>query len=317
MTSQATMTRKQRFFAAVAGQPVDRIPCTGWVHYMTETLGGTEHAMRHIQWIRECDWDICKVVNDFHYPFPEGVESIESVEDMLKFKPASLDEASFAEELKAIRLLRAEFGPDMPIVLTVFDPLRQVVRKAGMSTMEVIFQNPGPAKAMLDAVADTMCRYVKAAKEAGCDGIFLASNSGLRPPARFGLDDERFDKFIRPYELQMLEAMKGMVRIVHVHGAHIDMGRALDYPCEVFSVSDRLPGNPSLADLRKLTDKCLMGGIDESRIHDMTTKELSSQIRNAVELAGRDKLILAPGCTLPAWVPAHQLRRIREVSHQL
>jgi uroporphyrinogen decarboxylase len=60
-----------------------------------------------------------------------------------------------------------------------------------------------------------------------------------------------------------------------------------------------------------------MGGIDESRIHDMTSGELSIQMRNAVEQAGRERLILAPGCTLPAWVPAHQLRRLREEAHSL
>jgi len=44
----------------------------------------------------------------------------------------------------------------------------------------------------------------------------------------------------------MLEAAEGMVRIVHVHGAGIDMQRVIDLPCEVFSVSDRLAG-PSCA----------------------------------------------------------------------
>lgn len=305
------MTRRQRFLAAVQGLPVDRVPCTGWVHFITETLGGTEHALRHIRWVREYEWDVCKVVNDFHYPFPPGTERLESVADMSRFEPASFDEPSFAEELKAIRLLRAEFGADMPIVLTVFEPLRQIVRRVGMSCMDMIFAHPVEATRMLDAVADTMCRYMQAIREAGCDGIFLASTGALRPPARFGLDDARYERFVKPYERQILDAAQGMVRIVHAHGSGIDMGRVIDLPCEVFSVSDRLPGNPSLAELRKITDRCLMGGIDESRIHDMTQHELEVQIADAVRQAGREKLILSPGCTLPSWAPAHQLRLIR------
>ena len=309
--SKPTMTRRERFQAAVAGRPVDHVPCTGWVHFITETLGGNEHAQRHIRWVRDNDWDICKVVNDFHYPFPEGTERLRNVEDMLKFKPASLDEPSFSEELKAVRLLRAEFGEDMPIVLTVFEPLRQIVRRVGMSCMDMIFAHPEEAQHMLDAVADTTRRYMRALKAAGCDGIFLASTGGLRPSARFGLPDAQYETFVKPYERDLLQAAEGMVRILHVHGAGIDMQRVVDLPCEVFSISDRLPGNPSLAQMRGITDKCIMGGIDESRIHDMTQDELELQIADAVQQAGRDKLILSPGCTLPAWVPAHQLRLIR------
>ena len=305
------MTRMQRFHAAVAGEPVDRVPCTGWVHFITEELGGTEHALRHTRWVRDHDWDICKIVNDFHYPFPEGAERLRGVDDMLRFAPASLDEPAFAEELKAIRLLRAEFGPDMPIILTVFEPLRQIVRRAGMPSLQLILDNPQPALRMLDTVAETTARYMGAIRDAGCDGIFLACTGGLRPPVRFGLSDEHYARFVKPYERAMLEAAAGMVRIVHAHGAPIDVDRVIDLPCEVLSLSDRLPGNPSLAQLRRKTDRCLMGGIDESRIHDMSQQELEEQIADAIRQLDGHKMILSPGCTLPAWTPAHQLHLIR------
>jgi len=45
-----------------------------------------------------------------------------------------------------------------------------------------------------------------------------------------------------------------MVGILRVHGAPVDVTRVLDYPFEALSVSDRLAGNRSIADLRKLTD---------------------------------------------------------------
>ncbi|MEJ8846977.1 uroporphyrinogen decarboxylase family protein [Variovorax rhizosphaerae] len=306
------MTKMQRFHAALRDDDVDHVPCTAWMHYVTETLGGTEHAMRHARWVRDCNWDICKVVNDFHYPFPAGLETLESAQDMLRFEPMSLDEPSFAEEIKAIRILRAEFGPDMPILMTTFDPLRQVVRRAGMSTMPLILGNAREAHRMLEAVTDTMCRYMDGLRKAGCDGIHFATNSALRPPNPFGFDDRSYEEFVKPYELRMLDAMEGMVRIIHPHGAGIDMQRVIDYPCDAFCVSDRLPGNPGLAQLRELTDKCLMGGIDESQMWQMTPGEVRAQVHQAIAQVGRRKLILSPGCTIPAWVPAHLLQRFRE-----
>ena len=316
MSTPPAMTRMQRFRAALRHEEVDHVPCTAWMHFVTETLGGTEHAMRHARWVRDCGWDICKVVNDFHYPFPEGVDTLRNAQDMLRFEPMSMEEPSFAEELKAIRLLRAEFGPDMPILMTTFDPMRQVARRAGMSCMPLILAHPRETKRMLEAVTDTMCRYMGALREAGCDGIFFATNSALKPPNPFGFSDAHLQEFVRPWELRMLAAMEGMVRIIHPHGAGIDVTRVLDYPCDAYCISDRLPGNPSLAQLRQMTSRCLMGGIDESQMWQMTPGEVSAQVRDAVAQAGRRGLILSPGCTIPAWVPAHLLEQFRAEAAQ-
>lgn len=115
----------------------------------------------------------------------------------------------------------------------------------------------------------------------------------------------------------MLEAMQGMVRVLHVHGTELDMTRVLDYPVEVLSVSDRLRGNPSLAELRRLSDKCLMGGIDESSLIEMSLPELRAHVRDAVAQAGREKLILSPGCTIPTQTPWYLLQAFRDVSRTL
>lgn len=59
-------------------------------------------------------------------------------------------------------------------------------------------------------------------------------------------------------------------------------------------MSDRLPGNPSLAQLRRKTDRCLMGGIDESRIHDMSQQALEEQIADAIRQLDGRKLTSTP-----------------------
>lgn len=306
------MDKRERFLAAVAGEPVDYPPCTAWVHFATDRLGGTEHALRHARFVRDSDWDICKVVNDFRYPAPPGLETLDRPQDMRRFEPAPLECESFAEELKCIRLLRAEFGERMPIMITTFDPFQQVMRRVGYTRAQLVFRNRAEALAMLDAVCDTMCRYMHAVREAGCDAVFFSINSAIRPPHPRGVDDETCRTYMRPYELRMLEAMQGMVRALHVHGTKLDMQRVLDYPCEVLSVSDRLKGNPPLRELRALSDKCLMGGIDESAIIEMAPPEVRAQVRDCFEQIGRRNFILSPGCTIPTQTPAYLLKAIRE-----
>ncbi|SDE78672.1 uroporphyrinogen decarboxylase family protein [Ruegeria marina] len=301
------MNRQDRFRAAVAGEPLDWVPRTCWAHYMTETLGGAEHARRHIVYQDEYDWDILKVVNDFHYPFPENVETIRGPADMERFRRADMSEYLFAEELDCLRILRAHYGPDLPIVFTTFDPWRQIVRRAGMASIPVLKAHREETLRMLRAVGDSMCTFMGALRDAGCDGIFFSVNSGNQPGSPLYADDETYATFMRDFEIEMLEAMEGMVRFIHVHGAPVSLERFTDYPVDVFSVSDWLKGNPTLAELRDATGKAVIGGIDESRIADMTPDELRAQIADT--LASHDRgLILSPGCTIPIWTPAHLLR---------
>jgi uroporphyrinogen decarboxylase len=308
------MNKRERFLAAVNGGDVDRPPCTVWVHFATDYLPGDEAARRHAAFVRAYDWDICKVMHDYRYPLPPGVETLESPKDMLRFEKLPPDSKNYAEQLKLIRALRADFGPDMPIVDTFFDPFQQVMRKAGFSKAQMVYGNKREALHMLDAVTGTVCGYMQELKKAGCDGVLYSINGAIAPPGDRGIDDETFGTFLRPFDLRVLDAMQGMVRILHVHGTHVDMRRVLDYPCEVYSVSDRLTGNPSLSELRKMTDKCLMGGINEHKVHERSLPELREEIRDAFKQAGKRKFILSPGCTSAPQTPQHIWRCVREAS---
>lgn len=308
------MNKRERFLAAVNGGDVDRPPCTVWVHFATDALPGEEAARRHAAFVRTYDWDICKVMHDYRYPLPEDMETLESPKDMLRFEKMPVSSRNYTEQLKLIGALRADFGPDMPIIDTFFDPFQQVMRKAGFSKAPLVYGNKREALHMLTTITDTVCAYMRELKKTGCDGVLYSINGAIAPPGDRGIDDMTFKTFLRPFDLRVLEAMQGMVRILHVHGTHIDMRRILDYPCEVYSVSDRLTGNPSLAELRKVTDKCLMGGINEQKVHERSLPELREEMWDALKQAGKRKFMLTPGCTSAPQTPEHIWRCVRATS---
>lgn len=304
------MNRRERFAAALRGAAVDRPPCTAWIHFATDALSPEETARRHQLFMQTYGWDFCKLMNDYRFPLPEGVLALESVAEMRRFQRMSMSAAPFAKQLEVHRALRAALGPDVPIVDTSFDPFQQVVRKVGYSRAKFIYANKDEALKMLDAVTETMCDFMRAIKAAGCDGVFYAINGAIVPPHARGIDDETFETFLRPFDLRVLEAMEGMARIVHVHGNPVSMKRVLDYPCEAFSVSDRLRGNPSLAELRAMTGKCLMGGVNEELILERSVPELQAEIADAIKQAGPRNFILSPGCTLQPQTAEHMLRAL-------
>ncbi|MCC6194269.1 MAG: hypothetical protein IT518_07355 [Burkholderiales bacterium] len=311
------MNRRERFLAAVEGREPDRPPVTAWVHFLSDHLSGADTAELHLKFLREYDWDIAKLMNDYRYPVPAGLERLDSAEAMRRFRKLSLDEPAFARQLDAIRRMRRELGPDWPILDTMFDPYQQVVRNVGFAEGKHIPLHRDAALEMIGTVSDTLCAYVAAAREAGADGFFISINTAIRDGYPRGVTDAVSHEFQRPFDLRLLAAAEGTVRVLHVHGVGLDLDRVQDYPCEVISLSDRLAGNPSLAQLRERTGKCLMGGIDETRIQERPLPELRAEIDDAYAQAGRRGWIVAPGCTVASFTPQRTLRCMREHAGRL
>ncbi len=305
------MNKLSRFFAAVQGDPVDRPPVTSWVHFQSDHLEAHEVAQLHLRFLEAYDWDILKVMNDFRYPVPAGVADLSQAQVFEHYAPLGMDEPCFATQLQCLRQIVDQVGDQVPVLETLFEPCQQIVRNIGFDQVEQLFTYPSAALPALEAVTETMCRYVEEVRQTGVQGIFLSINGAIPAHRARGMTDEQHEHFYKKYTVEVLKAAEGMVRVVHVHGDHLQMDRVLDYPCEVFSVSDRLSGNPSLAQLRQMTDKCLMGGIDESKITEHCLPALKAEIDDALAQAGRERFILAPGCTIPSFTAKRSLDFLR------
>ncbi len=306
------MNKMERFHAAVSGQPVDRAPLVAWCNFATDSVSGEENARRQLAWHAACGWDICKVMNDYRLAPPAGVETIERPQDMERFARRSMRERPFAEQLELLRIVRKAIGPDVPLVETLLEPFFSTLFAVGFSRAAFIRAHPREAGAMLSALTDTLENYVAELKAIPVDGVFYATNGCILPPAARGIDDEAYRAFHRPYDLRLLQSMQGLVRIVHAHGNPLDIGRILDYPCEAFSWSDRLPGNPTLAEGRKLTAKCIMGGIDEPKLHERSLPEIRAELADALAQAGGHRnLILSSGCNINPGTSLRTLAALR------
>lgn len=306
------MNKMERFHAAVAGEAVDRVPISLWLHFVTDYLDGAESARLHARFIRHYDWDLAKAISDYRCPLAEGMETLDSPRDMLRVKPKSMDRREFQEQFRLLRVLRADLGSDWPVIDTSFDPVQQITRLAGASRAAMIFENPKESHPMLEAATETVCRYVRELKRIGVDGVLYSTHGAISQPHPIGIDDATFREFFRPYDIRVLEEMEGMVRILHPCLTHLDMDRIKDYPCEVVSWWDRGVGCPSMAEMRRKTDKCLMGGFDHMSVIERPLPDLRDEINDALDQVNGRGIILAPGCTIRSQVPERTLRCVRE-----
>lgn len=301
------MTRMERFRAAVAGQEVDRLPVSVWLHFASEHLSGEEVADLHLRYWREYDWDYLKVMNDYRYPLP-GLEAVESAEDLRRFEPLDMDERPFREQLACLRKLHRELGGSVPIVETVFDPLQTLVRAAGERARLAMLEHPEAGLQALEAITETLCRYVRACAEVGVTGIFFSIN-GARGEGSGGVSEAAFRRFMEPFDRRVLQAAEGLVRIGHVHGFGLEFERVRDYPVEAWSWFHHHT-RPGLAEVRQASRAAIVGGVDEVRIHGQTPAEVARDIRATVEAAGSRGLLIGPGCTVPSDTPRRLLHSV-------
>jgi uroporphyrinogen decarboxylase len=99
--------------------------------------------------------------------------------------------------------------------------------------------------------------------------------------------------------------------ILHIHGekdTYFDL--LSSYPCDAISWEDRLAG-PSIAEARRRTSRCLMGGIDHYAARTSSAEEVLRQAQDALQQAGGRGFILAPGCTFFNDTPVENLKALR------
>lgn len=316
------MSASERVHAAVRGEPVDRVPFIFW-HHFKYVRTGEELAQATLDFFyKKFQLDIIKIMPDLPYPTP--TTPVTAASDLRSLPRLGPDTPAFQEQLVCIRSLRSQLGPDYPLILTLFSPLTYLLRYMGMGGMAQAEaetrRDPESFEQGLAIVTANLRDHMASAIDAGASGIFFSCMGATSAD----FSREEYARFGRPYDLQALDgATKGWLNIVHIHAdpnqtdeeIHFDM--FTDYPVSVLSWSDRLTG-PSLSEALTMTDKCLMGGLDERGplTHGGET-ELENEIMAAITQTKGRRLILANGCSIPDDNPEQWLHIARQMVDNL
>ncbi|HEX5415525.1 MAG TPA: uroporphyrinogen decarboxylase family protein, partial [Chloroflexota bacterium] len=264
-----SMTKRERVLAAVAGAEVDRAPISFWVHNFARENSAEDLAEETARFVATYDWDYVKVQSRASY-FAEGwgnryaysdqptvgprllAHGCQSVADLARLEPLSLDAPVLAEQQQALRLVRARLGPEIPIIWTVFCPLTiaAALLPGGNEAIKAAIRSGDPAlETGLRAIADTYAALGRRYLELGADGIFYASKwVGPRLLSR-----AEHARYARPFDLRILrQVADAPFNVLHLCGEEIYFDDFRDYPGAAvnWAVEDQ---NPSLAQGSRLT----------------------------------------------------------------
>src|SRR5258705_1291120 len=76
------MNKIERVRATLAGRPVDRPPFTVWYHFGNQHAPAERTAQMHLEFFDHYDLDLLKLMNDYDYSMPAGLEVVATAEDL-------------------------------------------------------------------------------------------------------------------------------------------------------------------------------------------------------------------------------------------
>jgi uroporphyrinogen decarboxylase len=325
------ISRRDRVFAAVAGDPPDRPPMAFWGHVYDRESTAQDLAESTLEQRQRYDWDFVKLNPrasyhgepwglSFRYPGgragkPERTSyPIHTLDDLLRLRPVPGDQGALGEQLEAIRLVRKGLPDDVLLVETVFSPLA-VLTDLSENTAAVeraLSREPNAVRAALEAVTRTFEDFVPRVLAAGADGIYFATvewASADRPWTA-----AQYREFATPYDLRVLgRARDASFNLLHVCRPRNFLAALTDYPVAAVSWDATADGNLDLAAGQDVVRGAVIGGIghEDALLAEDDTLALS-QLERGFVLTGGRRWIVAPGCSIHPNTPPERLDALRE-----
>jgi uroporphyrinogen decarboxylase len=293
------MDKVERVDRVLNGEEVDRPPLTLWYHFGVQHAGGEQFAKLTLEFFNYYDFDYLKVMNDYFYPPPEGLNAVKTKADLKRITHVDVEKCDWQEQFKALKYISRELNGKAYFLDTVFDPWQSLRRNMAGENIEALMANePDAMLEALDVIADNLIEYCKKSLAIGTAGIFMSMYAAKELISR-----ENFLRFVKPSAMKVFAAVSelGKMNTAHIHGEDLFFEDVLDFPVKIFNWWDRSPNGPSLQWVKDRIDGCVMGGINQKIVARTTREFLSNHVREGIELGGSRRFFLANGCSSDTW----------------
>lgn len=293
----AGLTSKERIDRVLAGREVDRPPLTLWHHFGLEKEGPARHAQATLDFHRQYQTDLVKVMSDFPYPRPAG-----------RWFELKEEPNPFPAQVRALELIRDGLGGSAPFVETIFNPWNVAEKLSSPQDVQRLkTEEPQRLLQALEIIARAEANHARLAVQAGAAGVFLAI-ANAQPQI---LSRQDYARFSEPFDRIVLEAVRtAPLNVLHLHGDAVYLDAFYKgWPAAAINYS-RHGTRVAVDTVRAAYPGVIIGGIDETRYRTLDAPTLKAQSDEAARQAGA-RFILAPGCSVPNEATPDELRRLR------
>lgn len=320
------MKKRERVYAALRREPVDRPPVSLWRHYHKQDQTPEGLAQASLEFSRRYDLDLIKVTPSGLYAIEDWGASIRrsnhddtppqlkrpvvsQPDDWSRLAALSATQGALGRELQALGAIRAGLPPgDPPVLMTLFSPLTLAYKLTGNVAgviQEHVRDYPRDLHFGLATIAETTARFAAAALAARADGFFFATQlarSSLLTPEEYQNFGVQYDVLVLEYAAQQTDLI-----ILHLHGKDTFFDLVHHYPVAAVSWHHSETA-PSLGEALLHTSKALMGGLDRDLLASGSPQAVAEQVLDARRQTSDRGLILAPACVLLPETPEANLQ---------
>ena len=321
------MTKRERLEAAIGGQNVDRPPVALWRHFPGDDQDPVELAASTVAFQRAYDFDFIKVTPASSYCVRDwGVEDrwdgnqegtrvyvrqpIDRPEDWSGLASLDPEQGALGAQLRCLEEIQRQVGDSVPFIQTIFNGLSQAKNLVGRGDLiSHLREHPEELRSALEVITETTVRFIRAARERGIAGIFLAVQH-----ASFELlTPEEYQRFGVEFDQRLLAAADGLwLNVLHLHGNRVMFGLLAGYPVQVVNWHDR-ETPPTLANGQQRVPGAVAGGLRQwETMLRGTPDDVRREARDAVEQTGGRRFILGTGCVTPITAPWANIRAARQ-----
>lgn len=312
------MTKKERVIAAIEQKETDGIPSGFSLHFPADKKKGDACVKAHLDFFRDTDTDICKIMNENLIPV---FGPIHTPDDYNRLIPRmTMDDTFMKEQMALTKEILSGCDKDVFTMGTLhgicasgIHPIEQAgVNYFAARQMQVDFLRWDEKKMLpaMQRITDVLCELAKSYIEAGLDSVYYASLGG----ETCFFTDEEFAKWIKPFDIQVMKAIKdaGGYCFLHICKDGLSMERYRDYApyadvvnWGVFEVPYDMEKGKEL-----FGGKTIMGGLPNRHgvLVDGSDAEVEAEVKNVITGFGRKGLILGADCTLATEQDLHKVK---------
>jgi uroporphyrinogen decarboxylase len=326
------MSKYELLKETLLGNVGEQIPLSLWKHHPVVDRTPEGLAAAEIEFHKKLDHDLLKISFFGHYPCIDfgctadydgeitGSTTITSypIKNSAGWEvlePVDVNAGEFGNQVRAVELIQKYAHGNVPTMATIFDPAMVADRLCGRNLIKYADKDPVILKSALDLICDVMIDFAKATLEAGADGLFIATQHSTQS----SISNEHYNSFIYPYHLRMISKLQSKTKfiIMHLHAREANEEIRFDKIARTPGLDginwEDQSSALSLKDGKKRSRKTVLGAIDHNGIFRTgTPDEAKEQVLSAVNEAGFDHLIVAPGCVITVDTPPDNIIAVRD-----
>jgi MtaA/CmuA family methyltransferase len=333
------MTSRERVFAHLDGQVVDRLPLMPiTMMFACDQIGAryqnycTDYRVLAEGQIRTADTFGFDYVNTMSDPAREAADCGAPVE-YFEQQPAALiehkallsDKARLASlkipdpiaggrmhnAIKAVALLKERVGKDKIVEGWVEGPIAEAADLRGINTVMMdFFDDPQFVRDLFAFVIEMELRFAREQVRAGADVI------GVGDAAASLVGPQIYAEFVWPYEEKLIEGIHGLGAKVRLHicgNTRLSLAEMGKLGCEVVDLDSLAPISEAR---RKMgSNQILLGNLNPVTVlRNGNPATVTRAIAECHREAG-PRFIVGAGCEVPRDTPPENLRALRDYAH--